>query len=135
MYCKTSILLSCDPIQALNYRPKRYRDQRNSERVTKEAWNASSAFSTLTVSLFLTITTAMNQANPDAMDSPIDRMSESPPPEGILGEVESELMGLANSLYNIGTTLLADTAKDGQQVKDLGPRMFVNYTIAKPNPC
>jgi mediator of RNA polymerase II transcription subunit 10 len=46
-----------------------------------------------------------------AQDSP--RGSPSPPPlSGIQSETEQELLGLANALYNLGTTVIADSTKD-----------------------
>lgn len=43
-------------------------------------------------------------------DSP--RMSESPPPSGVQGDLELELLGLANALYNLGTTVVNDLTKE-----------------------
>ncbi|KAF7424136.1 hypothetical protein PC9H_009439 [Pleurotus ostreatus] len=45
-----------------------------------------------------------------APDSP--RSSQSPPPTGVQGDLEMELFGLATSLYNLGTTVIADSTKD-----------------------
>lgn len=45
-----------------------------------------------------------------APDSP--RSSESPPPSGIQGDLELELLGLANALYNLGTTVINDSTKE-----------------------
>ncbi|KAL6304082.1 transcription factor subunit Med10 of mediator complex-domain-containing protein [Sparassis latifolia] len=45
-----------------------------------------------------------------APDSP--RSSESPPPSGVQGDLELELMGLANALYNLGTTVINDLTKE-----------------------
>jgi mediator of RNA polymerase II transcription subunit 10 len=47
---------------------------------------------------------------PPAPDSP--RLSESPPPAGIHGDLELELLGLANSLYNLGTTVINDLSRE-----------------------
>ncbi|KAF9535079.1 transcription factor subunit Med10 of mediator complex-domain-containing protein [Crepidotus variabilis] len=47
---------------------------------------------------------------PPAPDSP--RGSQSPAPEGLQGDLELELMGLANALYNLGTTVVSDTTKE-----------------------
>ncbi|CAL1714082.1 unnamed protein product [Somion occarium] len=47
---------------------------------------------------------------PTAPDSPRD--GDSPPPEGVQGELESELLGLANALYNLGTTVVNDLTKE-----------------------
>ena len=47
---------------------------------------------------------------PPAPDSP--RASESPAPEGPHGELEMELVGLANALYNLGTTVVSDLTKE-----------------------
>jgi len=49
-------------------------------------------------------------APPPAPDSP--RLSQSPPPEGSQGDLELELMGLANALYNLGTTIVSDSTKE-----------------------
>ncbi|KAL9712774.1 hypothetical protein Ac2012v2_004011 [Leucoagaricus gongylophorus] len=43
-------------------------------------------------------------------DSP--RSSQSPPPSGIQGDLELELLGLANALYNLGTTVINDSTKE-----------------------
>lgn len=45
-----------------------------------------------------------------APDSP--RASESPPPGGVQGDLELELLGLANALYNLGTTVVNDLTKE-----------------------
>lgn len=45
-----------------------------------------------------------------APDSP--RSSESPPPTGVQGDLELELLGLANALYNLGTTVVNDLTKE-----------------------
>lgn len=47
---------------------------------------------------------------PMAPDSP--RGSESPAPDGMQGDLEVELVGLANALYNLGTTVVSDLAKE-----------------------
>ncbi|KAF7295186.1 Mediator of RNA polymerase II transcription subunit 10 [Mycena indigotica] len=47
---------------------------------------------------------------PAAPDSP--RSSQSPPPTGVQGDLELELMGLAHALYNLGTTVIHDSTKD-----------------------
>ncbi|KIM46001.1 hypothetical protein M413DRAFT_441066 [Hebeloma cylindrosporum] len=53
-----------------------------------------------------------------APDSP--RSSQSPAPSGVQGDLELELMGLANALYNLGTTVINDSTKEreggGKQV-------------------
>ncbi|KAI0056679.1 hypothetical protein BV25DRAFT_1552813 [Artomyces pyxidatus] len=49
-------------------------------------------------------------SGPPAPDSP--RASQSPPPVGIQGDLELELMGLANALYNLGTTVVNDSTKE-----------------------
>ncbi|KAF8239448.1 hypothetical protein L208DRAFT_1237350 [Tricholoma matsutake] len=43
-------------------------------------------------------------------DSP--RSSQSPAPSGVQGDLELELLGLANALYNLGTTVINDSTKD-----------------------
>lgn len=63
---------------------------------------------------------------PPAPDSP--RASQSPPPEGLQGDVELELMGLANALYNLGTTVVIDTTKERDKTgggKPVGLRVSV----------
>ena len=49
-------------------------------------------------------------ATPHAPDSP--RSSLSPPPSGAQGNLELELLGLANALYNLGTTVINDSTKE-----------------------
>ncbi|KAI0786525.1 hypothetical protein C8Q75DRAFT_772099 [Abortiporus biennis] len=49
-------------------------------------------------------------SNISAPDSP--RVSESPEPEGDQGIIEMELLGLANALYNLGTTVVNDLTKE-----------------------
>jgi mediator of RNA polymerase II transcription subunit 10 len=49
-------------------------------------------------------------ANTHAPDSP--RSSQSPPPSGSQGDLELELHGLANALYNLGTTVINDSTKE-----------------------
>ncbi|KAI0759714.1 transcription factor subunit Med10 of mediator complex-domain-containing protein [Trametes elegans] len=60
-----------------------------------------------------------------APDSP--RESESPPPPGVQGDLELELMGLANALYNLGTTVVGDLTKEkdkpGGAGKQVGARV------------
>ncbi|KAI0366243.1 hypothetical protein BV20DRAFT_665297 [Pilatotrama ljubarskyi] len=62
---------------------------------------------------------------PPAPDSP--RESESPPPPGVQGDLEMELMGLANALYNLGTTVVGDLTKEkdkpGGGGKQVGARV------------
>ncbi|KAF8845664.1 hypothetical protein BDN67DRAFT_993332 [Paxillus ammoniavirescens] len=48
--------------------------------------------------------------NTHAPDSP--RSSQSPPPSGFQGDLELELHGLANALYNLGTTVINDSTKE-----------------------
>ncbi|PPQ70132.1 hypothetical protein CVT24_003879 [Panaeolus cyanescens] len=45
-----------------------------------------------------------------APDSP--RSSQSPAPAGVQGDLELELLGLANALYNLGTTVINDSTKE-----------------------
>ena len=46
-----------------------------------------------------------------AQDSP--RTSPSPPPiSSVQADMEQELLGLANALYNLGTTVVTDSTKD-----------------------
>ncbi|KAH6915265.1 transcription factor subunit Med10 of mediator complex-domain-containing protein [Coprinopsis sp. MPI-PUGE-AT-0042] len=67
-----------------------------------------------------------------APDSP--RESQSPPPAGPQGDLEVELLGLANALYNLGTTVVNDSTKekDKGSVKQVGARVndVVNHLSA-----
>lgn len=54
--------------------------------------------------------TSLPGSAPPAPDSP--RSSESPPPAGVQGDLELELVGLANALYNLGTTVVSDLTKE-----------------------
>ncbi|KAA1465891.1 hypothetical protein DENSPDRAFT_830581 [Dentipellis sp. KUC8613] len=65
-----------------------------------------------------------NVVPPAAPDSP--RSSQSPPPVGVQGDLELELLGLANALYNLGTTVVNDSAKEKDKVgggKQVGVRV------------
>ncbi|KAK7466471.1 hypothetical protein VKT23_005192 [Stygiomarasmius scandens] len=44
-----------------------------------------------------------------------DSPRASPVPTGVHGDLELELMALANALYNLGTTVINDSSKDGNQ--------------------
>ena len=64
-----------------------------------------------------------------APDSP--RESESPPPTGVQGDLEMELLDLATSLYNLGTTVVNDLTKEkdkpgGVAGKPVGIRVYVS---------
>ncbi|EGO01491.1 hypothetical protein SERLA73DRAFT_176797 [Serpula lacrymans var. lacrymans S7.3] len=64
-----------------------------------------------------------------APDSP--RSSQSPPPSGVQGDLELELLGLANALYNLGTTVINDSTKERDKIggaKQVGLR--VNEVIS-----
>lgn len=62
-------------------------------------------------SCLLNNTTIMAPRTPGpAPDSP--RSSQSPPPSGSQGDLELELLGLANALYNLGTTVINDSTKE-----------------------
>ncbi|EAU84948.1 hypothetical protein CC1G_00467 [Coprinopsis cinerea okayama7 len=67
-----------------------------------------------------------------APDSP--RSSQSPPPVGRQGDLELELLGLANALYNLGTTVVNDSTKEREKggVKQVGLRVndVVNHLSA-----
>ncbi|KAF8192624.1 transcription factor subunit Med10 of mediator complex-domain-containing protein [Pholiota molesta] len=59
-----------------------------------------------------------------APDSP--RSSQSPPPTGLQGDLELELLGLANALYNLGTTVINDSTKERDKLgggKQVGLRV------------
>ncbi|KAI0269432.1 transcription factor subunit Med10 of mediator complex-domain-containing protein [Gloeopeniophorella convolvens] len=60
-------------------------------------------------------------ALPPAPDSP--RSAQSIPPTGIQGDLEQDLMGLANALYNLGTTVVNDSTKDPGPGKQVGVRV------------
>jgi hypothetical protein len=63
---------------------------------------------------------------PHAPDSP--RSSLSPPPSGVQGDLELELLGLANALYNLGTTVINDSTKEKDKPgggKQVGLRVWV----------
>lgn len=65
----------------------------------------------------LTRTSMMNSPSTfvrPSPDSPADA-SQTPIPSGVQGDVELELIGLANALYNLGTTVVNDLSKDRQQ--------------------
>jgi mediator of RNA polymerase II transcription subunit 10 len=65
-------------------------------------------------------------ANTHAPDSP--RSSQSPPPSGSQGDLELELHGLANALYNLGTTVINDSTKERDKpagAKQVGLRAYV----------
>ncbi|KAI5119628.1 hypothetical protein M0805_007892 [Coniferiporia weirii] len=49
-------------------------------------------------------------------ESPGD-IPQTPPPTGAQGDLELELAGLANALYNLGTTVVSDSTKERQNVK------------------
>ena len=69
-------------------------------------------------------------ASPTVMadaDSP-RATSESPPPVGLQGDLEMELVGLANALYNLGTTVVNDLTKEKEKMpngKQIGPKVSV----------
>ena len=77
--------------------------------------------------------TFFSRALPLAMvapDSP--RASQSPPPPGTQGDLEMELMGLANALYNLGTTVINDSTKDREKIggtKQVGMRVYILITL------
>lgn len=50
-------------------------------------------------------------------ESPAQDGAQSPPPQGIHGDLESELLGLANALYNLGTTVVLDSTKERQNLR------------------
>jgi mediator of RNA polymerase II transcription subunit 10 len=69
--------------------------------------------------------------SPFGADSP--PRAETPPPEGVHGDIELELLALANALYNLGTTAINDNTRekpvggpDGQRPdKKIGMRVYV----------
>ncbi|KAL4076034.1 transcription factor subunit Med10 of mediator complex-domain-containing protein [Scleroderma yunnanense] len=66
---------------------------------------------------FPTDTTAVNAHAPDS-----PRSSQSPPPAGVQGDLELELLGLATALYNLGTTVINDSTKERDKPKPVGAR-------------
>lgn len=65
---------------------------------------------------------------PQAPDSP--RESESPPPPGPQGDLEIELLNLAQKLYDLGITVVSDLTKEKDKPgngKNVGAR--VNHVI------
>lgn len=65
-----------------------------------------------------------------APDSP--RSSQSPPPSGFQGDLELELLGLANALYNLGTTVINDSTKERDKPgggKQVGLRVCADFFI------
>ncbi|KAF8263433.1 transcription factor subunit Med10 of mediator complex-domain-containing protein [Lactarius quietus] len=70
---------------------------------------------------------------PPAPDSP--RSAQSIPPTGIQGDLEQDLMGLANALYNLGTTVVNDSTKDPGTGKQVGLRVneVVGYLAGLDN--
>lgn len=72
-----------------------------------------------------TMSSPPSHAAQPAPDSP--RESESPPPPGLQGDLEMELLGLANALYNLGTTVVGDLTKEkdkpGGAGKQVGARV------------
>lgn len=64
---------------------------------------------------------------PAPPDSPSESV-ESPPPTGVQGDLELELLGLANALYNLGTTVVNDLTKEKDKPgggKQVGLRVWV----------
>ena len=62
-------------------------------------------------------------------DSP--RASQSPAPLGVQGDLELELLGLTNALYNLGTTVINDSTKERDKLggaKQVGLRVWVLST-------
>ena len=65
-------------------------------------------------------------------DSP--RSSESPPPSGLQGDLELELHGLANALYNLGSTVINDSTKERDKPgggKQVGLRAYVAASLRR----
>jgi hypothetical protein len=67
---------------------------------------------------------------PPAPDSP--RSAQSLPPAGIQGDLEQDLMGLANALYNLGTTVVNDSTKDPGTGKQVGLRVCASALHSPP---
>jgi hypothetical protein len=80
------------------------------------------------------------QPSPSAMSTPArapdsPRLSQSPPPDGVQGDLELELMGLVHALYNLGTTVVNGTQEkgNGTTTNHVPPRMYVisSATVAR----
>lgn len=71
-----------------------------------------------------------NPAQVQAPDSP--RSSESPVPAGIQGDLEQELLGLANALYNLGTTVVSDLTKDKDKPGGGGKQVGMRVCVGAP---
>jgi hypothetical protein len=94
---------------------------------------ASDHFAHLSCSQFTITPTAMPPRPslvvlPPAPDSP--RSAQSLPPTGIQGDLEQDLMGLANALYNLGTTVVNDSTKDPGTGKQVGLRVCARSRFA-----
>ncbi|KAF8897131.1 hypothetical protein BD779DRAFT_1667150 [Infundibulicybe gibba] len=73
--------------------------------------------------------------NRPAPDSP--RSSQSPAPSGTQGDLELELLGLANALYNLGTTVINDSTKERDKPgggKQVGLRVYGISSLASRTP-
>lgn len=66
--------------------------------------------------LLLTSDMAQQSTSRALSESPADT-SQSPPPTGLQGDLEVELIGLANALYNLGTTVINDSTKERSHAK------------------
>ena len=85
-----------------------------------------SCFGNCNYTLYGTLMSFQTDANTHAPDSP--RSSQSPPPSGSQGDLELELHGLANALYNLGTTVINDSTKERDKpagAKQVGLRAYV----------
>lgn len=68
--------------------------------------------------------TPVSAPAPQAPDSP--RESESPPPPGPQGDLEIELLNLAQKLYDLGITVVSDLTKEKDKPgngKNVGTRV------------
>lgn len=71
---------------------------------------------------------AQQQASASKTDPASPRASESPAPVSPQGDLELELLGLANALYNLGTTVVNDLTKEKDKPgggKQVGLRVCV----------
>jgi hypothetical protein len=71
--------------------------------------------------------------SPFGADSP--PRAETPPPDGVHGDIELELLALADALYNLGTTAINDNTRekpgpDGQRPdKKIGMRVYARLFL------
>jgi mediator of RNA polymerase II transcription subunit 10 len=78
--------------------------------------------------------TPRNPSTP-AQDSPRPDSPVTPPPAGVHGDIELELIALAHALYNLGTTAINDNSRekpgpDGlRPEKKMGARVYEDIIV------